>query len=181
MRILIRTSDHIARIEEGLLRVLIAGTLGLMILNVISRALRQPIYWVDELAINGMVIGAFVGSSLMFSTRQHFSVTLLKDAVSPRLQVILSLLVQCCNLALAGFMAYAVWLWFDPVALVQSGFNLDAFFKTTFNSVYQEITNTIGIRRLWFFLIMPVITATIFIHSLAGIVKDATALSLREY
>ena len=56
--------------------------------------------------------------------------------------------------------------------MARHGFDLAVFFENTFNSVYQEITNTIGVRRLWFFLIMPVFALTLAIHSAACLLRD---------
>ncbi|WP_305985659.1 TRAP transporter small permease [Roseibium sp. MMSF_3544] len=172
MNVLLKTSDWIAKIEAAILKLLVAAVLLLMILNVTSRAVNWSLYWVDELAINLMVVFAFVGSSLMFAQRRNFSVTLLTDAVSKTMRRRLSIAVQCVNLGFALFLAYASWVWFDPLTLARSGFDLQTFFESTFNSVYQEVTNTIGVRRLWFFLIMPVFAITLTIHSAACLLQD---------
>lgn len=172
MKMVLKTSDWIAGIEAFLLKILVAAVLMLMILNVASRAVNWSLYWVDELAINLMVVFAFVGSSLMFAQRRNFSVTLLSDAVSESLRRQMSIAVQCVNLGFALFLAYATWVWFDPVTMARSGFNLQIFFESTYNSVYQEVTNTIGVRRLWFFLVMPLFAFTLTIHSAACLLRD---------
>ncbi len=174
MRIILNASDGIARIEALVLKVLVAAVLSLMILNVASRAVNRSLYWVDELAINLMVIFAFVGSSLMFAQRRNFAVTLLSDAVSGATRRRMSITVQCVNLGFALFLAYACWIWFDPATLALHGFDRAVFFENTFNSVYQEVTNTIGVRRLWFFLIMPIFAVTLSIHSAACLMRDLT-------
>lgn len=172
MKFILKASTRIASFETFVLKVLVATVLGLMILNVASRAIKLSLYWVDELAINLMVVFAFVGSSLMFAERRNFSVTLLSDAVSAENRRRMSIFVQCVNLSFAIFLAYATWLWFDPLTLIRHGFDLQGFFGETYNSVYQEITNTIGVRRLWFFLVMPVFAITLIVHSLACLVQD---------
>lgn len=172
MKLILKASTRIARIEAFVLKLLVATVLALMILNVASRTIRLSLYWVDELAINLMVVFAFVGSSLMFAERRNFSVTLLTDVVSARARRRMSIFVQGVNLGFALFLAYATWLWFDPLTLMGHGFDLQAFFGETYNSVYQEITNTIGVRRLWFFLVMPVFAATLIIHCLACLLQD---------
>ena len=172
MKFILIASDRIARIEAVVLKVLVAAVLLLMILNVTSRAVNWSLYWVDELAINLMVIFAFVGSSLMFAQRRNFAVTLLTDAVSPAIRRRMSIAVQCVNLGFALFLAYACWVWFDPATLALHGFDLGVFFENTFNSVYQEVTNTIGVRRLWFFLIMPLFAFTLTVHSTACLLRD---------
>lgn len=172
MNVIIKASDWIARAETLVLKILVAAVLALMVLNVTSRAINWSLYWVDELAINLMVIFAFVGSSLMFAQRRNFAVTLVSDAVSGANRRRMSIAVQCINLGFAIFLAYACWVWFDPATLVLHGFDLSLFFESTFNSVYQEVTNTIGVRRLWFFLIMPLFAFTLIVHSAACLLQD---------
>lgn len=172
MNLILKASDWIARIEAALLKILVAAVLMLLILNVATRAINSSLYWVDELAINLMVVFAFVGSSLMFAQRRNFAVTLMTDAVSETNRRRMSVAVQCVNLGFALFLAYACWIWFDPATLARSGFDFGLFFENTFNSVYQEVTNTIGVRRLWFFLVMPWFAFTLTIHSAACLLRD---------
>ncbi|MCR9139738.1 MAG: TRAP transporter small permease subunit [Alphaproteobacteria bacterium] len=171
MNLILKASDGIARIEAALLKILVAAVLMLLILNVATRAINASLYWVDELAINLMVVFAFVGSSLMFAQRRNFAVTLLTDAVSETSRRWMAVAVQCVNLGFALFLTYACWVWFDPATLARNGFDLELFFENTFNSVYQEVTNTIGVRRLWFFLVMPWFAFTLTIHSAACLLQ----------
>ena len=82
MNFVVKLSVWIAKLEALILKVLVAFVLLLMVVNVVSRALNSSLYWADELAINVMVIFAFVGSSLMFAQRRNFAVTLVSDVVS---------------------------------------------------------------------------------------------------
>jgi C4-dicarboxylate transporter DctQ subunit len=175
MNYIVRFSAHISRIETAILKVLVASVLVLMVVNVACRALNSSLYWADELAINLMVIFAFVGSSLMFAQRRNFAVTLVSDAVSDKNRRRMSIFVQCVNVLFALFLAYATWLWFDPLTLARHGFQLQGFFEETYNSVYQEVTNTIGVRRVWFFLVMPVFAFTLLVHSSACLIQDIHA------
>ncbi len=165
-------SDRLARVEQLALKLLVAAVLLLMVLNVVTRAANLSLYWVDELAINLMVVFAFVGSSLMFAQRRNFAVTLVTDAVSPTVRRVLAITVDCINLCFAAFLTFACWVWFDPWTLASYGFDTQAFFQNTFNSVYQEVTNTIGVRRLWFFLVMPLFAVTLAIHSAACLARN---------
>lgn len=172
MNYIVKLSTRITKVEAATLKVLVASVLVLMVINVASRALNSSLYWADELAINLMVVFAFVGSSLMFAQRRNFAVTLVSDAVSDKNRRRMSIFVQCVNVVFALFLAYATWLWFDPLTLARNGFQLQGFFEETYNSVYQEVTNTIGVRRVWFFLVMPVFAFTLLVHSLACLIQD---------
>ncbi len=172
MNYIVKLSSRITKVEAAALKVLVASVLVLMVINVASRALNSSLYWADELAINLMVVFAFVGSSLMFAQRRNFAVTLVSDAVSDKNRRRMSIFVQCVNVLFALFLAYATWLWFDPLTLARNGFQLQGFFEETYNSVYQEVTNTIGVRRVWFFLVMPVFAFTLLVHSSACLIQD---------
>jgi len=172
MTIILKGSDWIARLEVLILKALMSAVLLLLILNVASRALSWSLYWVDELAVNLMVVFAFVGSSLMFAQRRNFAVTLVSDAVSDATRRRMSIAVQAVNLGFALFLGYACWVWFDPLTLAGFGFDLQQFFENTFNSIYQEVTDTIGVRRLWFFLVMPWFAFTLLVHSAACLLRD---------
>ncbi len=180
MSFILKGSDWIAKLEALILKTLMAAVLLLLILNVVSRALDQSLYWVDELAINLMVVFAFVGSSLMFAQRRNFSVTLILDAVSEEARRRMSIAVQSVNLGFALFLGFACWVWFDPLTLAGVGFDLRQFFETTFNSIYQEVTDTIGVRRLWFFFVMPWFAFTLSVHSAACLLRDILQLPQPE-
>jgi TRAP-type C4-dicarboxylate transport system permease small subunit len=176
MTIILKASDWIAKLEAELLKALMAAVALLLILNVTTRAINRSLYWVDELAVNLMVVFAFVGSSLMFAQRRNFCVTLVSDAVSGATRRWMSIGVQSVNLGFAVFLAYACWVWFDPLTLAGVGFDLRQFFENTFNSVYEEVTDTIGVRRLWFFLVMPWFAFTLMVHSAACLLRDIQSI-----
>ena len=169
MNLLIRASRLIAGAETLAVQLLVASIALLMLTNVLFRWLFVSLYWADELAINLMVVFAFVGASLMFAERRNFSVTLLRDALGPRGRRTLGMVIDALTLIFALVVAYACWLWFDPLTLARANFDLQAFFAETFNSIYRDRTDTIGVRRVWFFLVIPIFAVTLTVHSLAGL------------
>jgi TRAP-type C4-dicarboxylate transport system permease small subunit len=169
-------SDSILRIERLVLMTLIAMILGLMVLNVSTRAMNVSLYWVDELAINLMIVSAFVGTSVIFRRRYNFAVTLVSDLLPETARRWVSSGVQVINLGFAVFLVAVTWIWFDPTALAANGFDLELFFASTFNSVYTEMTSTIGVRRFWFFLVMPWFALSLSIHCLACLAEDLSNL-----
>ncbi|WP_419908870.1 TRAP transporter small permease [Hoeflea sp.] len=172
MRFLTRVSDTVARIERVALMALIAMILGLMVLNVTTRAMNVSLYWVDELAINLMIVSAFVGTSVIFRRRGNFAVTIISDLLPDTARRWLSTCVQLINLGFALFLVAVTWLWFDPVTLAANRFDIELYFAGTFNSVYTEMTSTIGVRRFWFFLVMPWFALSLSIHCLACLAED---------
>ena len=47
------------------------------------------------------------------------------------------------------------WRWYDPIALVRAGFDLERFALETMKFIYTEPTNTIGIAKFWVWLAVP--------------------------
>src|SRR5687768_2665862 len=78
-RFVVRLSLAIARVERVALMALLGWLLLLVMLNVITRYARMPLYWVDEAAVYSVVWLTFVGASVMTRLRMDFAVTLLTD------------------------------------------------------------------------------------------------------
>ena len=175
-------SDGILRVERGAVRLL-AFALPLMIIaNTIGRAFRSPIYFMDELAIHCMVWIAMIGMSLTLKTRTAVSVTMLVDAVPLALMKSMKVLIDVIILTFAGILIYLCIKWFDPVALARVGFDFQEFSGETFNFMYQDTTNTLGMKKFWFWLIVPVAAMTTFVHALSNLLKTAAmpAAALKE-
>jgi TRAP-type C4-dicarboxylate transport system permease small subunit len=166
-------SDGILRVERGAVRLL-AFALPLMIIaNTIGRAFRSPIYFMDELAIHCMVWIAMIGMSLTLKTRTAVSVTMLVDAVPLALMKSMKVLIDVIILTFAGILIYLCIKWFDPVALARVGFDFQEFSGETF---------TLGMKKFWFWLIVPVAAMTTFVHALSNLLKTAAtpAAALKE-
>lgn len=180
-----RLSDWIARIERVLIRC-IAIALPLMILvNATGRAARTPIYWMDELAILLMVWMAMIGMSLTLKTRDAVSVTMLVDMVPPRVMKAMKILTDILVLAFGIIVLMLSYRWFDPLALIRADFDLHAFSGDTFNFIYEDTTNTLGIKKFWFWLVIPLTALTTAMHGMSNLthtlatpassIADATA------
>ena len=70
--------------------------------------------------------------------------------------------------------------WFDPVTLMKLGFDTREFSGQTFNFMYQEGTNTLGMSKFWFWLVVPVAAFNTSVHALSNLlqtlVKPAAAM-----
>ena len=162
-------SNRIAGAERLVVR-LIVFALPLMILaNAAGRALRAPIYWMDELAILSMVWLAMIGMSLTLKSREAVSVTMLIDAVPPALMKAMKVLVDALVLVFAVVLLVLCCLWFDPLTLMKLGFDTEAFSGETFNFIYQDTTTTLGMEKFWFWLVMPVVAFTTSVHALSNL------------
>lgn len=168
-------SNMVGRAERAALRALVV-VLPLMILaNVAGRALKTPIFWLDELAVLTMVWLAMLGLSVTLQRREAVAVTLLVDAVPEAVSKVLRCASDLVVLGFSVALLVLCYLWFDPLALWRNGFDFDAFAADSFNFVYQEPTATLGVPKFWFWLILPLVGLTSSIHALANLLD-----SLRE-
>ena len=171
LKIITSLSDRIAQAERGVLR-LIALALPLMVLaNVAGRAMRSPIYWMDELSILLMVWLAMIGMSLTLKTRDAVAVTMLVDVVPPLLAKAMKILIELLVLLFGITLLVLCYRWFDPATLMRLGFDLREFSGETFNFMYQDTTATLGIAKFWFWLLVPLVAVTISVHALSNLLQ----------
>ena len=161
--VFVRTSSTVAKVERVAAGTVLAGVFGVVVLNVAARGIGQPVIWADEMAIYGMAWVAFIGSSAALSGRDHIAITLLSDAVSGRSRQMLATAVDGLLLVLLGVLAIVLWRWFDPITYLsaESG---QAYAVETFNFMHQEPTTTLGIAKIWVWLILPVFNLTALLH-----------------
>lgn len=168
-------SDRIAQAERGAVR-LIALALPLMVLaNVAGRAMRSPIYWMDELSILAMVWLAMIGMSLTLKTREAVAVTMLLDAVPPVLMKAMKILVDLLVLVFGITLLALCYRWFDPLTLMRLGFDTREFSGATFNFMYQDTTATLGLAKFWFWLVVPLAAVTTSVHALSNLLQILAA------
>lgn len=181
MRGLRAFSDRLASLERLLLIACLALLLALILLNVITRSLAASLYWVDEAAVFAMVFICFLGTSMMTRKRMDFAVTLLTDRLSGPARRWIQVTASACTLGFALILITVSWIWFDPGTFASLGFDERRFFRETFNPVYREATATMGIAKVWFFLVVPWFALTLAIHAAANLVEDVSAaLGLAE-
>jgi TRAP-type C4-dicarboxylate transport system permease small subunit len=143
--------------------------------NVISRAFSQPLVWTDELAIYFMAAAAFVGASVGLAHNQHIAITLITGFLSDRRAILLAIVVKLILIAFFVAFAAMLWRWFDPIGVLAAE-SLDEFSATTFNFVYQEPTVTLGMSKIWFWLVLPFFCLTGLTHLTASISTDIQML-----
>ncbi|MGN7868572.1 TRAP transporter small permease [Paracoccus sp. 22332] len=170
-----RASRAVMRAEAAAGGILVAAILALLLANVVSRAAGRPLIWTDELAVHLMVILAFVGASLGIAMRGHMAIGLLPDRLDPRGRARLALLADLAVLAFLLVLAAILWRWFDLPGLLRAGSGA-ALAQESFNFVYSDPTNTLGLRKIWFWLALPLTCATALIHCLAALLTDLRGL-----
>lgn len=164
-------SDRIARVERTLIGAIAIALPLMILLNTAGRSLRSPIYWMDELAILLMVWMALMAISLTIRTREAVAVTMVLDVVSlpvlKGMKVLIDLFVLVFTVALLAM----CWVWFDPITLVRVNFDLHAFSGESFNYIYEDTTDTLGIKKFWFWLMLPFSALASTLHGLANLIS----------
>lgn len=173
---LARASRHVMRAELSLSALLVGAILLLLLANVISRAVGRPLIWTDELAVHLMVLTAFLGASIGIAARNHMAIDLLPGRFGPRGRARLALAADLLVLVFLVVMALLLWRWLDPAGLIRAGSGA-GLAQASFNFVYTDPTMTLGIRKIWFWLILPVTCATGILHALAAIAADLAVLA----
>ena len=169
--ILHRVSAGWARVEMFVAAVLAAMVSLLILFNVVTRAMRQAVFWVDEAAIYAMVAMTFLAASAAIERREAISITLIVDMVSARVQWFFWLFVDLVTLGAAALLLWACWIWFDPLTLIAVDFDLRAFRRETFNFIYAEPTSTLRMPKFWFWLVMPVFALGLTLHAVSNLIK----------
>lgn len=164
--------DHmVARLETIVAGLLALCIVLLLLLNVVTRTFGMPLFWVDELAIYAMVWMGFLGASLAIHYRQHIAVTVCIDFLPIGLHMFMLVIVDVLILVLFVVLTVFVWQWFDLVAVFQVE-SLSDVGSQTFNFIYDEPTTTLGIRKFWFWLILPVFCIFTIIHSIKNLIDS---------
>jgi hypothetical protein len=92
-------------------RILVAGLMvlltGLILLNVVTRYTRIPLYWIDEAAVYSVVFLTFIGASAMTRLRMDFAVTILTERF-PERWVRIAKVISTCIVLLFGFLL--IWM-----------------------------------------------------------------------
>ena len=155
----------------GAAAVLAVGITGLVLLNVVTRAMSASIFWVDEAAIYAMAWMTFLAASAAVHFGHSVSVTIVTDALPPSAARAAQRAVDGVVLIFALLMLWLCWRWFMPLDLLRAGFDITAFQGETFNFIYAEPTLTLGVRKFWLWLIMPIFAAGLTVHALANFAR----------
>ncbi|MCI5112290.1 MAG: TRAP transporter small permease [Marivita sp.] len=169
-----------ARMELVAAAVLAVAVTGLILLNVVTRSLGAALFWTDELAIYAMVWMTFLGASAAVHHGSAVAVTILTDALPPALQKVSARLVDLIVLVFALLMVWFCWLWFAPHMLLRAGFDTEVFQGETFNFIYSEQTTTLGIRKVWVWIVVWLFSAGMTLHGVANLFRPAIRPNMGE-
>ena len=174
-----RIGTQLARIEMALAGALVAAIFLLLLGNVVTRSLGVPMIWIDELAIYLMIGSGLLGASVAIARREHIAVTLLPDMFDGRTGLLFAIAIDAALLVFLIAFAVLLWFWFDPIGLWRAG-SAEALASQSFNFLYQEPTTTLGLRKVWFWLILPVFAGAALFHAGVNLIGSLAQLKIRE-
>ena len=166
--VLERASARLATAEWYCAGLLLCVVFLLLLLNVVTRSFGTPLIWVDELAIYVMIWAALIGASIGIRNRDHIAMTLLTDMLPAAKRRALLIGVDAALLVFFAILGVILWNWFDPVGVFAAE-TLAEFSQKSFNFIYEEPTTTIGMRKVWFWLILPVFFLSGALHASANL------------
>ncbi len=171
-RFLSAFSDRVAKVERVVCCALIASIVGLILLNVVTRAFNVALFWVDELAVYCMIWMALIGASVLLRERRHVAVTLVTGLLSVNHRRFVAIAVDVLILLFAAGVFLMCLKWYDPIGLIRYGFDFEDFAAGTYNFIYQEPTNTLGMQKFWLWLVVPVVSLNMTLHALTNLLED---------
>lgn len=168
-------SRLLLRIETFVAASLVAVIFATMVAGAFARTAGRPILWADELAVHLMVCLAFIGASVGVALRNHMAIGVLPDYLGDKGKQWLALGADGLVLVFLSVMLVLCWRWFDLPGLIAAGSG-KAYAAQTFNFVHVDPTQTLGLRKIWFWAIVPISTLTAMIHTLAQIGQSISDL-----
>lgn len=168
----VRISEGLLKLERYVVALLISLLSGAILLNVATRWLGAPLYWIDEFAVYCMVWLTFVGASAMTRLRLDFAVTMMTERLSARAAARCRVLATLVVVIFSVSLMVMCWVWLDPVGIAQSGFDAKAYAGKAFNFVYTERTQTLNWPTWVLYMILPIFSVTMTIHGLANLVEE---------
>jgi len=169
----VRLSEGLLAIERRAVAILMALLSGAILLNIATRYLGSPIYWIDEFAVYCMVWLTFIGASVMTRLRLDFAVTMLTDRLSPRRAAWTRVFATGLVLLFGIALLVMCWLWLDPAGIAAAGFDAREYAGATFNFVYTERTQTLNWPTWVLYLILPIFAVSMTVHTFANLLEDA--------
>jgi len=161
-----KISDQLARVELAMAALMAATVTLLILFNILTRSLGMAVYWVDEAAIYAMVWTTFLATSVILKKRQVIAVTIIADSLDENKKLWLRSFSDLMILIFGLSLIVLCLKWLEPIALIKSGFDVSVFQMETFNFVYAERTNTLGMLKIWPWIILPFFSLSLTIHAL---------------
>lgn len=171
-RTVVRMSGALLAFERLALMGLMYLLTGLILVNVVTRYARFPIYWIDESAVYCVVWLTFIGASAMTRLRLDFAVTMLTERLSPQHQKLAKVISTGLVVVFGVALTITCVLWMDPIGLARADFDGRKLAAETFNFLYTERTQTLNWPTWVLYLTLPIFAVSMTVHGLANLLED---------
>lgn len=157
MNALKKALTPVSDVFDKVCSVLIVIMLGLMVVitgaQIICRTWFTALTWSDEVTRYLLIWSTFLGASVVYRHSGHISVTIVQDAVPPRLSKILRVAVH-----VICFVLFTVLL----------------YFSCTYCMKLNKTATTLPIKMKYIYLCVPISMVILMVHSLLMAVEEAT-------
>ncbi len=177
LKAIIALSNAIVRAEKYVITALASVVTLLILLNVATRAGNVALFWVDELAIYAMVWMVLIGASVMVRERSGISASMFVEMLGEASQRVFIMIVDLVVLGFAITLLVLCWYWYDLAELISADFDPDIFASKTLNFIYDEPTNTLGVKKYFIWLVVPMISLSLSLHSTANLIESLNLAS----
>jgi len=181
VRFVIAASKSTLSIELKLITTLMFLLTFLILLNVVTRYAGASLYWVDESAVYSVVWLTFIGGSAMTRLRMDFAVEILTEKLPASYKKAAKIIAGIGVAIFSIGLAWMCMLWFDPIGYALAGFEPKVFAAQTFNFIYTEKTQTLSWPSWVVYLIIPIFSITMVIHSLANLLEDSGFAEISKF
>lgn len=158
-----------AKLEILAARALVAMVLLLIVVNIVTRYIGMPVYWIDELAIYAMIWMVFICLPVLVNSRKNITVDIVTDLFGSKGESVFRLMSDLIVFITSAMVFYFSLNWFDVFNLAQADFDLEVFSINTFNYIYYEPTNTLSFNKYMVWIIVPVSFFLCVLHSGANL------------
>ncbi|WP_010137916.1 TRAP transporter small permease [Oceanicola sp. S124] len=166
-----RIDRFVFRTELCVATCLVAALLCVVALGALARGLGMPLIWTDEAAALLMASATFPAASALIASREHVEIPLLAGMLPPRAARVAAILSDLALLAVLLALSVLVWRWFAPLDLLTPMLGAEPPMFPNF--LYSEPTATLGLRRLWFWLALPLFCLGACLHVLTRLIRLA--------
>lgn len=160
----------LAQVERGAAGAFCIALCILILLNIVVRTARIPVFWIDEIAVYAMVWMAFMASACAVQSSEHVAVDILTRKLPASARAVCSRASHLLIFLIGIVLIACAWTWFDPLTLLSKGGDTAVFSDDTLNFIYSEPTASFAAPKALFWLIMPVFSLSITFHAFVRLV-----------
>ena len=152
-KVLTPISDALDKICSAAIVLMLGAMVIITGAQIVCRTWFTALSWSDEVTRYLLIWSTFLGATVVYRHSGHIAVTLLQDAVSPKLAKVLRVLVHAICFALFAVLLY---------------------YSTLYCMKLKKTATAMPIKMKWIYMCIPISMVMMMIHSLLMGVEEAT-------